>query len=235
MVLFSMSGVEFILRWLHFFFGFMWIGHLYYFNMTQMNIMPKADAATKTGITRVLLPEALFWFRWGAMWTMVTGLIYLMLKGHQYGAAFLNTSYGVAITVGAIFGLTMWFNVWFVIWPKQKIVMASAEQVANGGAALPEAAAAAAGARLGSRSNTMFSIPMLFFMGAASHLPINISETSNKTLFWILFALVWAGLEFNALKGKEGVMTTLRGVITSGFVLSAVVYLMMEICFSMMG
>lgn len=229
-ILFSSTGFEFILRWLHFFFGVMWIGHLYYFNMTQMNIMPKADAPTKAGITRVLLPEALYWFRWGAMWTMVTGLIYLSLKAHQMGGAFFHSSYGVAISVGAIFGLTMWANVWFVIWPKQKVVMASAEQVANGGAALPNAAAEGAKARLGSRSNTLFSIPMLFFMGAASHLPFEVGDTSNFGLFWGIFGLIWLALQGNALKGKEGPMTTIKGTITAGFVLSAAIYFIMEIC-----
>ncbi len=227
--LLSATGFEFILRWLHFFFGIMWIGHLYYFNMTQMSIMPKVDAPTKAGITRILLPEALFWFRWGAMWTMVTGVLYLMIKGHQMGAAYFTSSYGVAITVGSIFGLTMWANVWFLIWPKQKIVMASAEQVANGGAALPEAGAAASAARLGSRTNTLFSIPMLFFMGAASHLPFAVSEASNFALFWILFAIIWAALEINALKGKEGPMSTLKGVVTCGFALALIVYFLMEV------
>jgi uncharacterized membrane protein len=232
MTMLSMTGFEFILRWLHFFFGVMWIGHLYYFNMTQMNIMPKADAATKAGITRVLLPEALFWFRWGAMWTMVTGVIYLMLKAHG-SPGFFSSSYGTAISVGAVFGLTMWANVWFVIWPKQKIVMASAEQVANGGAALPNAADAAAKARLGSRSNTMFSIPMLFFMGAASHLPFAVTPESKLGLFWIIFLVIFAALEINALKGKEGPIQTLKGVIACGFGLSALIYVVLEICLAL--
>lgn len=132
MTLLSMTGIEFLLRWLHFFFGVMWIGHLYYFNLTQMSVMPKLDAGAKSGVTRHLLPEAMFWFRWGAMWTAVTGVLYLGIKMHSMGEAFWGSSYGTAILVGSVLGLTMWFNVWFVIWPKQKIVIASAEQVAGG-------------------------------------------------------------------------------------------------------
>lgn len=111
--------------------------------------------------------------------------------------------------------------------------MASAEQVANGGAALPNAAAAAAAARLGSRTNTLFSIPMLFFMGASSHLIMPVTPDSKMGLFWGIFAVIWAALEINALKGKEGPMQTLKGVIACGFVLALLVYGVLEVCLSM--
>lgn len=229
MTAFTEMGFLMLLRWLHFFFGVIWIGHLYYFNFTQMTIMGKADNPTKSGITRVLLPEALWWFRWGAMWTMVTGLAYYMVRGHELGSQFFASGYGTSITVGALFGLTMWANVWFVIWPKQKIVMANAEQVANGGAALPNAAAAASGARLASRTNTLFSIPMLFYMGASSHFSPQMSDSSNLTVFWVLFAGILLGLEINALKGKPGPIDTSKGVIASGFVLTAIVFTLMSV------
>ena len=105
--------------------------------------------------------------------------------------------------------------------------MANAEQVANGGAALPNAATAAAEARLASRTNTLFSIPMLFYMGASSHFSPQVTETSNLTAFWVVFALILLGLEINALKGKTGPIDTMKGVIGSGFALTAVIFVLM--------
>lgn len=231
MSLFSMTGVEFILRWLHFFFGIMWIGHLYYFNFTQGSFMAEADPSTKSGVTTKLVPRALWWFRWGAMWTMVTGILMLGMKGHMAKSfEIFLTSWGIAILIGTVLGLTMWFNVWFVIWPNQKIVIASATQVAQGGAVIPEAAASAARALVASRTNTLLSIPMLFFMGAATHLPLNVTSDSKIGLLAAILSLIWAGLELNALKGKTGPMTTVKGVIHSGFGLTIMIYLVLEIC-----
>jgi uncharacterized membrane protein len=222
--LLDMDGIAFIFRWLHYFFGVMWIGHLYYFNFVQGATMAEADAATKSGILRILLPKALWWFRWGAMWTMVTGMLILAIKGHTAGFEIFKGSWGIWILVGSALGLTMWANVWFIIWPNQKIVIASATQVASGGAALPEAAQAAPRALLASRTNTMFSIPMLFFMGAASHLPLNVTPESNFLALFAVLAILWLILEGNAIKGKLGPLTTVKGVITSGFVLTAVLF-----------
>jgi uncharacterized membrane protein len=222
--LFTSDGIYFLLRWLHFFFGVMWIGHLYYFNFTQGSAMAEADGGTKSGITRILLPKALYWFRWGAMWTMVTGVAMLAMKGHQGGWEIFASSWGVAILIGSVLGLTMWANVWFVIWPKQKIVIANAVQVAGGGAAMPEAAKAAPGALLASRTNTMMSIPMLFFMGAASHLPMMITPETNFMAVSAVLLVLWLILEGNALKGKLGPMQTVKGVITSGFILTGIIY-----------
>src|SRR4051812_36932736 len=170
--LFSVDGLLFVLRWLHFFFGITWIGLLYYFNFVQGPFFAETDASTKSNAIQKLVPRALWWFRWGAMFTMLTGITYLGIKGHQNGHAIYATSWGVSIVTGAVLGLLMWANVWFIIWPNQKIVIASATQAAKGGKAIPEAAAAGARAGVASRTNTLFSIPMLFFMGAASHLPI---------------------------------------------------------------
>lgn len=219
-------GLYYIFKWLHFFFGVMWIGHLYYFNFTQGTFMAGADASTKSQVTQKLVPVALYWFRWGAMWTFVTGL--LMLGTSSWVGFNMHGDWGVKILTGSLFGTLMWANVWFVIWPKQKVIIKSAEQVAGGGAAIPEAAAYAPQALLASRTNTMFSIPMLFFMGAASHLGVQM-DMSNVGIYFIALLILAGALEFNALKGKLGPMTTVKGVITSGFVLTAIVYLMMEI------
>jgi uncharacterized membrane protein len=220
-----MNLIEFTLRWLHLFFGVIWIGHLYYFNFTQGTFLnaQDVDASAKSALRIKLLPVALWWFRWGAMWTMVTGVLYWGLKGHSFGSftALLSSSYGTAITVGGIFGITMWANVWHVIWPKQRIVIQNATQVAAGQPPMPNAADAGMRANVASRTNTLLSIPMLFFMGAASHLPLPIHPESNLTLFWILFAVLWAAIEGNAIKGKTfQFMTTVKQVITSGFILA---------------
>jgi uncharacterized membrane protein len=220
----SLEGFSFVLRWLHLFFGVMWIGHLYYFNFTQGSAMAQADAPTKSGVTTKLLPIALYWFRWGAMWTMVSGVILLAIKGHQAQSMDVYTSaWGVTILIGVAMGLIMWFNVWFLIWPKQQIVMASANKVAAGGAADPLAAQLAPKALLASRTNTLLSVPMLYFMLAAGHHPLPIQPETNLGLVFGAMAIVLIAIEANAVKGKLGPMQTVKGVITSGFVLTAVV------------
>lgn len=224
--LFTYPGLHFLLKWLHFFFGIMWIGHLYYFNFTQGAFMAAADAPTKSQAQQKLFPVALYWFRWGAMWTLVTGL--LMLHTAQYTGFSIQGDWGIKILTGSLFGILMWANVWFVIWPAQKQIIANAENVAKGQPANPNVTVLAGKALLASRTNTLFSIPMLFFMGAAPHLPIQIDVSRAGTWYAVLVVIAGA-LEFNALKGKLGPMTTVKGVITSGFVLAAVIYTLMEI------
>lgn len=223
----SLEGISFIFKWLHFFFGLLWIGHLYYFNFTQGSAMAQADAPTKSGITTKLVPIALWWFRWGAMWTMVTGLILLSIKGHISGMSVYSSGWGVAILIGVVMGLTMWANVWFIIWPHQQIVMASANKVAAGGTADPQAAVVAPKALLASRTNVLFSIPMLFFMGAASHLPLPVTPESNLMAAAAVLGVLWLLIEGNAIKGKIGFMQTVKGVITGGFVLTALIYVVL--------
>ena len=125
-------------------------------------------------------------------------------------------------------GLIMGGNVWFIIWPNQQIVIASTTAAAKGGQALPNAAAAGARSGVASRTNTLFSIPLLFFMGAASHLPIGIGPHANFALLAIVLAIVIGLIEFNAIKGKTGPMTTIKGVIHCGFALTLVLYLIIE-------
>ena len=229
LAIFSIDGLLFILRWLHLFFGVTWIGHLYYFNFVQGAFFAETDATTKSNAIQKLVPRALWWFRWGAMWTMATGLTILAIRGHQNGFAIFATSWGVTILTGMTLGLCMWANVWFIIWPNQKIVIASTTAVAGGGKADPGAAAAGAKAGLASRHNTLFSIPMLFFMGAASHLPLNVSATTNFGLLAIVLAVIIGALELNAIKGKLGPLTTIKGVIHCGFALAAVLYVVIEV------
>jgi uncharacterized membrane protein len=226
--LFSMDGFLFLLRWFHFFFGVTWIGLLYYFNFVQGPFFAETDAATKSGAIQKLVPRALWWFRWAALGTMATGLTILAIRGQQGGGAMFASSWGVTILTGATMGLIMGANVWFIIWPNQQIVIASATAAAKGGQALPNAAAAGAKAGLASRTNTLFSIPMLFFMGAASHLPLGIGPNANFTVLAIVMAVIIGGIELNAIKGKLGPLTTVKGVIHCGFALTFVMYFAME-------
>ncbi len=218
----TFDGFLFIMRWFHFFFGVAWIGLLYYFNFVQGPFFAETDPTTKSNATQKLVPRALLWFRMAALWTLVTGLVIIGAKGHQMGAEFLNTSYGLNITVGALFGIVMAANVWFVIWPNQKVVIESATLAAQGKPALPQAAACAAKAGLASRHNVLFSLPMLFFMGAASHLQYQVTQ---PMAFLLPVLVILALLEFNALKGKMGPLTTVKGVIHMGVALSILLIL----------
>lgn len=234
--LFSIQGMEMLSRLFHYFAGVVWIGMLYYFNFVQGEWFKELDADEKIkssrGVAvRTLVPRALLWFRFGALFTFITGVILLGIKGQAFGAEMFKTSWWAFISVGASLGTIMFLNVWLIIWPNQKIVIASAKEVALGNAANPNAASAAAKAGLASRHNTLFSIPMLFFMGAASHLPAQINpEYSGLKLFIVLF-LILAGLELNAIKGKTDNLkiTSIMGVTHMGILLTGLLYFAVEI------
>jgi uncharacterized membrane protein len=161
-------GVYFF-RWLHVLSGIMWIGLLWYFNFVQIPNMPNIPDDQKPAIGKVIAPAALFWFRWGAMATIITGLIVAAMNGYlveamTLGATAGGTAKATAIGIGMWMGIIMWFNVWFVIWPNQKIALGIIEAEAD---AKPKAARTA---MLFSRTNTLLSIPMLFAMVAAQNL-----------------------------------------------------------------
>ena len=208
-----MDLVDILARWGHYLAGITWIGLLYYFNFVQTEYFKEADGDARTDAFTKLVPRALWWFRWGAMLTFLTGLIMLGTKG---------AGVNVDITVGAVLGTLMFLNVWLIIWPNQKIVIASNEQIKSGGEALPEAAGAAPKAGLASRTNTLFSLPMLFFMGSSTHFAHGPLAANTTAL--IIALVIIAALELNAIFGKQGPMTTVRGVIVSGFVMTAVLW-----------
>jgi uncharacterized membrane protein len=226
--LFSTEGFVYLMRWFHYFFGVMWIGLLYYFNFVQGSFLAETDASTKAQVTQKLLPRALWWFRYGALGTFLTGLMIIMIRGHQMGWGMFHTPWGITILTGALLGTLMFLNVWLIIWPNQKIVIANAVAVAAGKPADPAAAAAAPKAALASRTNTLFSIPMLFFMGAASHLPVTLGDGS-RWVYWGPVLLVIGLIELNAIKGKMGPLATVKGVVHMGFVLSALLYAMLVV------
>ena len=213
-----------LFRWIHFFAGVTWIGLLYYFNFVQTEYLKETDAAAKSSAISKLVPRALWWFRYGALFTFLSGLIL---------AAYLGGTINYYITIGMVMGTLMFLNVWLIIWPNQKIVIASTEQVLGGGEAMPEAAGALAKAGLASRTNTLFSLPMLFFMGASAHLtgigrvPMS-SDGGTSELAIGLTLLIVAALEFNAIKGKTGPMTSVTGVIHCGIGLMIALLLIIE-------
>ncbi len=220
----------FFLRWVHFLAGVTWIGILYYFNFVQTPFFAETDPAVRTGAIQKLLPRALWWFRWGAMITFLAGiLIYIMRLGEMGGSLFFSSPYGVTITVGGLMGIIMFLNVWLVIWPNQQIVMASTNQVASGGQALPTAAGAGRRAGLTSRTNLVFSIPMLFFMGAASHYGAMVHQ-GDKGFYWFLVIVILAAVECNALIGTQGPtkkpLDSVNGALWCGFLLTAILFLL---------
>lgn len=223
------TNVLFLLRWGHFLAGITWIGLLYFFNLVNVNFMKELDAATKGKVIPNLMPKGLWWFRWGAVYTVLFGfLYYLMLLGTEHitarvivwliawtvawliVAALLRTSVAggplkdgrvlavviailvlivaagavaymrnggsnrtVAISIGGGMGYVMFMNVWMIIWPLQKKIIAATKATAETGAPAPaDMPRWARRAFLASRTNAWLSVPMLFFMGAASHFPI---------------------------------------------------------------
>ena len=226
------TNFQFLLRWVHFLAGITWIGMLYFFNLVNVQFQKEIDAATKGKVNPILMPKALFWFRWGAMFTWFSGFIYYFLlvgtepAGHMPLAYFLvgwsiafvvvvgplphggrrrarsrtagcsrssiavvvvfigyatalmarkagSSSRTISIMIGGGLGTIMFLNVWMIIWPLQKKIIAATKATAETGAPAPaDMPKWARRAFLASRTNAWLSIPMLFFMGAASHFPM---------------------------------------------------------------
>jgi uncharacterized membrane protein len=153
-----------LLRWLHFLAGITWIGLLYFFNLINAGFLKSLDGPTKNVVIPKLMPPALAWFRHGATVTVVVGILLYMKMYAKGGTGAL------AVGIGGLLGIIMFLNVWMIIWPNQKKVIAAVEKTAKDGtSAPPEMAGWGRKALLASRVNFMLSIPMLFFMGAGSH------------------------------------------------------------------
>ncbi|HEY5656456.1 MAG TPA: urate hydroxylase PuuD [Myxococcota bacterium] len=218
MEIFTFEGVSVLLRWFHVLAGVTWIGILYYFNFIQTPFF-----GTELGGQAK-----------GAMITWITGVLIILTKlGHDKVP--LDSAYMTLILTGGLMGTFMWANVWFVIWPAQQVVIASAEKVAAGGEADPAAASRGARAGLASRTNTLFSVPMLFFMVAAANLQrLATPEAGGGVgLYWICALVVIFAVEANALirpgLATQKPLASVRGTLHAGVVLAIVLYALMAI------
>jgi len=202
--------LDVLFRYAHIVFGVTWIGLLYYFNFVQTEYVKEAEDAGKADVMAKLAPRALWWFRWAAMFTFLTGLVLLWWVSSQQ-------RYNLGISLGALMGTLMMLNVWLIIWPNQKIVIGLAEG---------DKAAAGPKAGLASRTNTLFSLPMLYFMVASIH-GLAASggtwgaETSMPAL--IIGLVIIAVIEANAIWGKMlSAIQSVSAVITSSIVLAVI-------------
>ena len=193
-------------RSFHILFGIAWIGLLYYFNFVQTEYVKVADPDAKADVMKKLAPNALWWFRWAAFFTFLTGLILI----HQ-----ITARIGTEIILGVTMGTIMMLNVWGIIWRNQKIVLGMKDG---------DVATAAAKAGLASRTNTLFSVPMLMYMVYSAHAPgsyLVLEDWSSLRLI-IGLAIIFV-IEANAIWGKMlPVIASVRAVITSSFVLAII-------------
>ena len=200
-----------LFRWGHIVVGIAWIGLLYYFNFVQTEYVKKADPEAKKDVMQKLAPNALWWFRWAAFFTFLTGLYLLYVQERMITTA---------IALGTLMGTIMMLNVWGIIWRNQKVVIGLKEG---------DAVKAGAKAALASRTNTLLSLPMLYFMVSSAHGGTAAYPTSYllidgylSTGFWIVFVAVLL-IEFNAIFGKMySMITSVRSVIASSLVLTFV-------------
>ncbi len=193
----------FLLRWGHIVFGIIWIGHLYFFNLVNVPFQKELEADVKPKVNPRLLLRAFYWFRWGAMYTFLFGWLLFGFK-YFHQKVFWEQGGGVSqramwILFGGLLGTIMWFNVWFVIWPRQKRLLGG--MIA--GSPPPNAPALAATAAKASRFNTYASGPMLFGMIAPTHFPT--MTTPALILVLVLGIGFWFGMIRRSFKVKTTV------------------------------
>ena len=230
------GALSVLTRTAHIFAGITWIGLLYFFNFVQTPSFAELSDGARSEALRKLTFRALWWFRWAALLTFLFGLMLFTIQGGGDGDSPMKTYMsgvgGTAILTGMLFGTTMFLNVWGIIWRHQKVIIASAESVAAGGQANPDAAALAKPAARASRANTFLSIPMLWFMVFAAHGAAFFDAIGGTTGYWILVLVLWAFVEGSALGligGFDSPFCKLafdkhRNTIIGGFVLLAVIY-----------
>jgi len=202
--LFSWSFVPYLLRWAHVIFGIIWIGHLYFFNLVNVPFQGGLDKELKPKVNPALLLRAFWWFRWGAMYTFIFGILlfvwHYLTPEHNltYPENGAMTTRAMWALFGAVLGIIMWFNVWFVIWPRQKKILGGMAA----GTPHPDAAKLAATAGKASRFNTYASGPMLFGMVGATHF----AAMSLPALIAVL--ILGLGFWFGMIKRSFKVKTT---------------------------
>jgi uncharacterized membrane protein len=250
MELFHTNGWYGIFRISHVIVAVMWMGLLWFFNFVQTPAYAEMEPAARNSAFDKLTWRALWWFRWASAATVVFGLLILAIGSGAKNTIglyrkdyWLHTARGPGLFIGIIMGIVMFLNVWLVIWPNQQVVIGNARKLLGGGEADPNAAAAARAGAMASRQNTVFSLPVLFFMVAAAHFwdspAINRADiSSGKTIVYILIGLAVIGvLEANALglisgRGNGGlnvIYETHKNAMITGFVIIAVMYVLGEI------
>ncbi len=201
--------LDVLFRYAHIVFGVAWIGLLYYFNFVQTEYVKEADDGAKADVMAKLAPRALWWFRWAALFTFLTGLIMLWWISSQQ-------RFNLGIVLGAFMGTLMMLNVWGIIWPNQKIMIGLAEG---------DKAVAGPKAALASRTNTLLSLPMLYFMVASVHgfAASGGAWASVSTTALIIGLVIIVVIEANAIWGKMlGLIQSVSGVITSSIILAII-------------
>jgi len=201
--------LDVLFRYAHIVFGVAWIGLLYYFNFVQTEYVKEADDGAKADVMAKLAPRALWWFRWAALFTFLTGVIMLWWVSSQQ-------RFNLGIALGAFMGTLMMLNVWGIIWPNQKIMIGLTE--GDKTVAGPKAA-------LASRTNTLLSLPMLYFMVASVHglAASGGAWASVNTTALIIGLAIIVVIEANAIWGKMlGQIQSVRGVITSSIILTII-------------
>lgn len=233
---------------LHVIVGIMWMGLLWFFNFVQTPAYAEMDAAARNNAFDKITWRALWWFRWAAAATVASGVLILLFGGFgdadAYSSAVWKSPYGLTLAVGILFGITMFLNVWLVIWPNQQIVIANARNVQAGGQADPAAATAARKGALASRMNTIFSLPLLVFMVGSGHFwatsGFDQAPGGGARMVWMLLALViWAVLELNCLGiiggfgqgGTNIIYDTHQNALWTGVALIVIFYVLTEILF----
>jgi uncharacterized membrane protein len=218
MEIFTQDGLAFAMRWLHVLAGITWIGLLYYFNFVQVPAFAgfgDEGKARNIAIDKVAR-RALWWFRWAALATLILGLLIIgvtenYMKGFMSADTENSLPHNSFILVGMLFGITMAANVWMVIWPNQRVVLANAVNVLGGGEADPAAAGAGRKALLASRMNTIYSLSMLFFMVGATHFTSlflsddpNIAISAGEAWTFVIIAVVIGAIFELLALGKLG-------------------------------
>ena len=190
------NGFDFLFRYAHVLSGVTWIGLLYFFNFVQTPAFAELSDGARSEALRKITWRALWWFRYAALATFLFGLALILVKD-EIGDYF-EAAPGYSITTGMLFGITMFVNVWAVIWRAQKVVIGSAETVANGGTADPDAPAWAKKGARASRANTFMSFTMLWFMIYTPHMA-GAQVLENKGLYMAFLLVCWAFVEGSAL------------------------------------
>lgn len=202
---FSRIGLAFGFRWLHILAGIMWIGLLYYFNFVQVPAFAAFGDEAKARNIAIdkVARKALWWFRWAAVGTFVTGILITLITKDYFSDGFGKSSRGLSISLGMLLGIVMLLNVWGVIWRNQKVVLANAANVLGGGEPNPDAPAAGRRAVMASRQNAVFSVSMLFFMVYTGHGPLSSAAGDigggKMGAFWLISLVIIAVMELNAL------------------------------------